>query len=433
MIRSRLHAALLVLAGGGLLVGALGSQSAAQTDGSELGLIGFNLLGDSDAVNLYGGQQASQGYPQAVSQTAHSETRVVTGPNSNALASMQWPGQFLGNLGSLIQAFGGPPESGNLNYPVRAEASSSGARRAEDNGAVAVAEDGVADAEARVENFDDGADFLSFGDARTTSHSAREGGLGVSTTTATVTDIVLGGGAITIDSVVTRASVSTDGADGVATGETTVTGVEVGGQRATVDEHGVRFAGSESPNPVDAIGQAVIDEALANFSDGFTVEMFVSKPTSRDEGSVQEYRSGSLVILMTFGDPQGDGGDGAVILGGSNAYAQATQGFPPPPLPSAPAAGLPPPVVTGGGGVGDGSTSPPTIETVAATPTTLDLAAPPAAVPTSPIGRFAGVPFVMPFLVLLASLFVGRGLHLLHASVVDPPATLACADRGVDR
>jgi hypothetical protein len=429
---SRRRALLLLAAGAALLVGTVGSHAAAQTD-AEPGLIAFNLLGDSDAISLYGGQQAAQGYPQAVSQTAHTETRVVTGPNSSALASMQWPGKFLGNLGSLIQVFGGPPEAGGLNYPVRAEASSSGPTRAEDNGAVAVAEDAVADADARIEGFDDGADFLSFGDARTTSHSSLTDGLGVTKTTATVTDIVFGGGAITIDSVVTRASVSTDGVKGVANGEAVVSGLEVAGQPATVDENGVHFAGSQNPNPVDAVGQAVIDEALANFSDGFTVDMYVSKPTTRDEGGVQEYRSGSLVILMTFGDPSGEGGDGAFIIGGSNAYAQATQGFPAPALPTPSIDPVTGPVDSGGGFTPVPTSPPsPTPGPVADETAAPEAPVPAVALPASPIARFTGVPFVMPFFVLLASVLLGRGLDNLHRSLAAAPAA-ACADRGDER
>lgn len=433
---SRGRAALLLIAGAALLVAVVGSHAAAQTPAEtndEPGLIAFNLLGDSDAINLYGGQQAAQGYPQAVSQTAHTETRVVTGPNSSALASMQWPGKFLGNLGSLIQVFGGPPEAGGLNYPVRAEASSSGPTRAEDNGAVATAEEAVADAYARVEGFDDGADFMSFGDAQTTSHSSLADGLGVTKTTATVTDIVFGAGAITIDSVVTRASVSTDGVEGVANGEATVSGLEIAGQPATVDEDGVHFAGSQNPNPVDAVGQAVIDEALANFSDGFTVEMYVSKPTTRDEGGVQEYRSGSLVILMTFGDPKGDGGDGAFVIGGSNSYAQATQGFPAAPLPTPSIDPVADPVSSGGDFAPGATAPPPSTAGPAPEEAALpDAAVPAVALPDSPIARFTGVPFVMPFFILLASVLIGRGLDLLHQSLTAAPAAV-CADRGEER
>ena len=433
---SRRRALLLLAAGATLLVGTVGSHAAAQTAAQandDPGLIAYNLLGDSDAISLYGGQQAAQGYPQAVSQTAHTETRVVTGPNSSALASMQWPGKFLGNLGSLIQVFGGPPEAGGLNYPVRAEASSSGPTRAEDNGAVAVAEAAIAEADARIEGFDDGADFMSFGDARTTSHSSLTDGLGVTKTTATVTDIVLGGGAITIDSVVTRASVSTDGVKGVANGEAVVSGLEVGGQPATVDEDGVHFAGSQNPNPVDAVGQAVIDEALANFSDGFTVDMYVSEPTTRDEGGLQEYRSGSLVILMTFGDASGDGGDGAFVVGGSNAYAQATQGFPAPALPTPTIDPVGEPGSSGGFVAPGGTTPPPsTAGPVPEETAAPDAAVPAVALPASPIARFTGVPFVMPFFVLLASVLVGRGLDNLHRSLAAAPVA-ACADRGDER
>jgi hypothetical protein len=42
------------------------------------------------------------------------------------------------------------------------------------------------------------------------------------------------------------------------------------------------------------------------------------------------------------------------------------------------------------------------------------------------VSRFRGIGFVMPFFVLLGSAAIGRGLHVLHGTLVNAPASAAC-------
>src|SRR5687768_4772833 len=149
--RTRRHGALLLALGAVLLAVPFRLQPArAQT-----GFVGYLFTADSDGIDQTGGSPGSQGYPQQANETAHTTARIDTGPNGYALASSQWPGDFVGNIGSLAQVFGAPPEAGQLNYPVRAEASSSGQQKATaDPGMSASADGPTAEAVALFEGYD---------------------------------------------------------------------------------------------------------------------------------------------------------------------------------------------------------------------------------------------------------------------------------------
>ena len=394
-------------------------------------LIGYLGLADSDGIAQTGGAPTSQGYPQAQSKTAHTFSSIDTGPNGLALASTQWPGELAGNVGSLAQVFGAPEEAGAANYPVRAEASTAGPAEASQPGMRARVEGAVAEATASSEGFDGaGSELLTFGDVQTVSRSEVVEGEVVVTSTATVTDIEIGG-VITIDSVQTTAIARSDGAEGANNGSATVSGLEVAGQPARVDEDGVHAGSSSSDNPADAVAQAVIDQVLSNFADAFVVEMYMSKPSVRDEGPIQEYRSGALIVTMQVGDPEaGEGGDGVMAIGGSNAYAQAATGTPfapptsvavPPPPDLAP-----PSEPTFAAPDLDTGSDVPLPESPTTTEAPTEVAAPPILETVPIVDRFGGLGFAMPFLVLLGGILAGRGLHRFHAAVVRPGGAGGC-------
>lgn len=429
-IGARSRAIGMIVAGAALVMGPFVVPSSAQQEE----LIGYLGVADSDAFAQTGGQQAAQGYPQAQTKTAHTFSSLDTGENGRALASSAWPGEFTGNLGSLLQVFGAPEEAGALNYPVRAEASTAGPAEANQPGMSARVDGPLAEATASSDGYDgDGSEFLTFGDVASVSRSELVDGTVVVSATAVVTDIDIGG-VITIDSVKTTAIARTDGSTGTSEGNAVVSGVEIGGQPARVDENGIRAGDGTNENPANAIAQTVIDDVLSNFADAFEVEIYVSKPLHTDAGNIQEYRSGSLIVKLSLGDPQGDGGDGVIAIGGSNAYAQATSGLPftatpLPPVTAAPFDASPAttPLGTAGGSSGGatfdaGTTAPPTsgVDTgpdEIATAPVLD------AIPI--VDRFSGLGLVMPFVVLLGGLLAGRGLQRFHAAV-NQPSVAAC-------
>ena len=423
----RARAVVLISAGAALLALPFWMRPAdAQT-----GFVGYLFTADSDGIEQTGGSPGSQGYPQQANETAHTTARIDTGPNGQALASTQWPGDFFANFGSLLQVFGAPPEAGQANYPVRAEASSSGQQEVTAEPGMSAKADGpTAEAVALFEGYD-GGESMKFGNIDSRSSTALEGELGVARASTTITDFNFGG-QITIESIQTTAGASTDGTTGKAEGSTLVKGLQIGGQPAWVDENGVHAGDQNQPNPGDAAAQLIIEQVLSNFRDGMQVDMRTTRASTRSEGPVQEYRSGALAISVTLGDPSGDGGVGTFVMGGSNAYVEATGdlssvGGGDDVLPSfeMPSIDLSPPpsdaaevpLPTGGGPT---SPAPAAAVRVPAAPETPLVSEP------ARVGRFAGVGFAMPFFILLGSILAGRGLHDLHRTLVGAPTSMPC-------
>ncbi|HEX9682469.1 MAG TPA: hypothetical protein VGA13_05270 [Acidimicrobiales bacterium] len=404
------RSAIVSIVAGALLAAAPLAAPTAGADASAF--LGFTLLGAGDAIRTQGGDPQSQGFPQYTTSTSHSDTRLGTGPAGRALASTGWPGEFGGNVGSLTQVFGAPEEAGALNYPGRAEAHTpAGPHDDELPGMRAHALGEVTEAFARQEGQGDPAVF-DFDEASSLTTSYVDGDLGITRSEALVTDIVFAGGQITIDSVSTVAEARTDGVTGTNAGSTVVSGLTVGGQAATVDEDGIHFGDQTNPSPADAVAQAIGENVLMHFG----ITMYVTEPRTRDEGGLQEYRSGSLVVDMDLG---GEGrGVGTMAFGGSDAYVQASPAITPPTLPPVTVAPTTPPTVP--------FTSPP--PTVAAavttppptrpTPTTASveqIAAPPVAAPeTELVFYWRGIGIPAWLLVLMGTLLMGRGLVHFH-------------------
>ncbi|WP_436795846.1 hypothetical protein [Actinospongicola halichondriae] len=431
-IGPRTRAAITTAVGLVLVIGPFVGPSSAQQEE----LIGYLGLGDSDAVTQTGGDPTQAGYPQAQSKTAHTYSSLDTGANGLALASSEWPGELVGNAGSLAQVFGAPEEAGVLNYPVRAEASTAGPPEASGPGMAARVDGPLAEAVATSGGFTgEGSEFLTFGEVRSVSRSELVDGVLVVTASATVTDIDIGG-VITIDSVRTTSIARTDGTTGSNEGSTAVSGLAVAGQPARVDENGIHAGDGTTENPADAIAQTVIDDVLSNFAEAFEIEVYLSKPRSTDGGTIQEYRSGALVVNLVLGDPEaGQGGDGVLAIGGSNAYAQATSGLPftATPLPPAtatpfgtPVAPDPAPFDTGAVDFSPTDFAPTPSATIA---DVADVLAPAPVLDTQLIvDRFSGVGFVMPIIVLLGALVAGRGLRRFHEAVTEPTAAACLID-----
>lgn len=415
------------VAGLTMLGGSLWMAPWAGADHSAELFVGFTALADADGYNATGGDPKAQGYPQGQGSVAHTQTRLTTGPSGYALASNAWPGQFLGNLGALAQGAAGAPEEANVaNYPVRAEAFSSGPQQQQMEGMKATAEGELAEAVASTGPTGDPG--FTVGSTETLSRSMVEAEALVSRADAHITDVNIGEGTVTIDSIVTSAEARTDGESGDNGGRAVVEGMEVAGQPVVVDENGVRAAGEQSDNPADAVTQAVVDNVLSHAQ----MDIYMAKPQSRSEGGTQEYRSGSLVVTWkaSGGDPEVD--DGAifvVVFGGSNAFAQAAPAIPfelpTPPIAAGPVTSPPAPV-GGAPVVSPGPVATQPSETPAASPGT-----PVAVLPTQPVvDRFDGIGWLLIAAALAGSVMAGRGVSRFHAALISAPAAAACTIRG---
>jgi hypothetical protein len=275
--RSRRLVRLVIVA---FLLGAVASPTAgAQTSGEEPdvsqfgGYIvssrsnGFQVTYDSPGLLPTGSPIFQLSVPEAVAT-------LNSGPVGYALASFVFPGPLVADLGSALAASG--QETGIPPYPVRAEAffpsGPTDARQGE-QGTEMVATTAFGDSRAR-SSFS-GLDFAPaafVGSARSASQSVIEGDQVVSRTRTAISDVVLFGGIINIDSVITDIVATSNGTESASAGGTEVSGVTVLGLPATIDEDGVRFdeppPEEPSDNPVGGPIDGALGGALDPVSDG---------------------------------------------------------------------------------------------------------------------------------------------------------------------
>jgi hypothetical protein len=89
--------------------------------------------------------------------------------------------------------------------------------------------------------------LMGIGFSSGTSTSGASGGTAVATGTAVDSGISILGGLITIGGVTTTATASSDGTTGTVSGSTVLTNVNIGGEAVTIDANGIHAAGSTAP------------------------------------------------------------------------------------------------------------------------------------------------------------------------------------------
>lgn len=271
------------------------------------------------AASGWGFTEQYSGYGEGY--VPRSASSLTTGPIGYGLSSVAWPGAAGGNVGTLILGLNpsAPPQSKQLDYPVRAEARTGQDPPTTTNDSypgVSMASTATADlveSAANVQSTESPAG--TFGTTRSAAKSTLSGTTALAESIGEVHDVALAGGQIKIESVVTTASAQTDGVNGQAVGGTTVTGMTIGGQPATVDENGVRIGPASGPanDVVNQIAQQTIKNA--------GIEFVVSKPTVEVQGSSAKYTAGSLRI--TWSTPNGAM---TVIFGGATAAVDGSVG-----------------------------------------------------------------------------------------------------------
>ena len=228
---------------------------------------GFQVTYDSPGLLPTGSPIFQLSVPEAVAT-------LNSGPVGYALASFVYPGPLVADLGSALAASG--QETGIPPYPVRAEAffpSGPTEARQGEQGTEMVATTAFGDSRAR-SSFS-GLDFAPaafVGSARSASQSVIEGDQVVSRTRTAISDVVLFGGIINIDSVITDIVATSNGAESASAGGTKVSGVTVLGLPATIDEDGLHFdeppAADPSDNPVGGPIDGALGGALDPVRDG---------------------------------------------------------------------------------------------------------------------------------------------------------------------
>src|SRR3954451_4644118 len=156
-------------------------------------------------------------------------------------------------------------------------------------------------------------------------------------------NVSLGGGAVTMNSIVSTAHAVTTGKTATGTASTTVNGMKVGGVPVTLDDKGVHIDGQGQPLPsLDALHSMLKQP-------GF--QLVVADPTKVIKGASAQLFSGQLIFTQDNPQYASSLNDSktVVTLGGASIRADSSLAYVynagPLPLP---AANLPPPSTSGG-------------------------------------------------------------------------------------
>jgi hypothetical protein len=181
-----------------------------------------------------------------------------------------------------------------------------------------------------------GASGELIGAATSSSTASIKTGLAVAESVSRVSDIILGAGAIRIESVVSTAKATSDGNAADAVGSTKVEGFTIAGFPVAVTTEGVSIAGqADVPNP---LGQ-VIDPVNAAL-EALGAKITLSNPIVTKQGGAADVIAGGLIISLDnsllVGDlppevkaqlPLDPQGKLTLVFGSASASADASPGF----------------------------------------------------------------------------------------------------------
>lgn len=187
-------------------------------------------------------------------------TTISTGPATFARASVADPGEILANPDALFAQSGGGYEPGTVpRYPYRASASSSvGEPTAESSPAPGLsakveAQRSGSTAKATTPSFE-GAAVATVGTMVASTDTFTDGRTVTVHARSEISDFVLLGGLLTIDSIVLELEATSDGTVTTTSGGTTITGATVAGTPVVIDQDGVRAANPAGPQSGDLDG-----------------------------------------------------------------------------------------------------------------------------------------------------------------------------------
>lgn len=263
---------------------------------------GFEMAAKGTAV-LFTFDSPSLGVPAKPTgelNFAYSESVLRSGPSAYGLGSIVWPGQVVAGLPPFIQSEIESESGGQFDfpldvpaYPVRAESfhPQGPGRASTDAGTMhmsSVAKESTAEGVAYMNRFGFPA-IGNMGNQSSMSSSGFDPDGVVAMAEAAANDIVLFGGLLKFDSVVSRLTARSDGVKGTVAGTTTVTGGEVSGTAVRIDSSGVHIA----DQGIDTVAtQQAVNQALA--SAGISIEL--SKPVDTIEGPKATRALGGLLI-----------------------------------------------------------------------------------------------------------------------------------------
>ena len=233
---------------------------------------------------------------------AYSEASLQSGPAAYGLGSILWPGQVVAALPPFLQDTIEESSGGQFDFPADVPAYPIRAESFYPQGPT----DASLDAgtmhmrSAAKERSAEGVSYLnrfllpgiaSMGNQASFSTLGFDPDGAVSMIEASANGISLLNGAITFDSVVSRATARSDGVKGTVAGTTTVVGAKVGQTPVAIDSNGVHVAGSSTPT---AAQQQALNQVLNQL--GVTMEL--SKPVDTITGPRASRALGGLVVSV---------------------------------------------------------------------------------------------------------------------------------------
>jgi hypothetical protein len=233
---------------------------------------------------------------------AYSEASLQSGPAAYGLGSILWPGQVVAGLPPFLQATIEEESGGQFDfpvdvpvYPVRAEAfyPQGPTDSSLDAGTMhmrATSKERSAEGVSYLNKFTLPG-IASMGSQASFSTLGFDPDGAVSMVEAAANGVSLLNGAITFDSVVTRATARSDGEKGTVAGTTTIVGAKVGGTPVAIDSNGVHVAGNDTPTTAQ---QQALNQVLNQL--GVTMEL--SRPVDTITGPKASRALGGLMISI---------------------------------------------------------------------------------------------------------------------------------------
>ena len=469
---------------GALAVVVVGTPAAA----ADLG--GFELAARAPAIEviLDSGLAPVPSHPLLDGWLPATMATLDTGPLGHGLASTMWPGDLAGHFGTALQQLnqlcssalpvalpvaGVPPvcepvpqavkdQAPALNDPVKAETFAPGGPADAHYPdpplpgltMTSHADGSRVDSLARLDGFF-APGVVAVGGVSSRSVTTVAADKAVSEATSELTDVVIGGGLLAVDHVLSTARESTDGAAAVGSGSTVLSGVKLAGLPVRIDDRGVHLTGSSTGalSPlVDALDALVASGGLRIVltrpevtTDGaagsFSAPTVVVRYADADNAAAQQAGAKISAALPALGQPAlaasvqsalANGTQNAltVALGGAEASVDASPGF----------------GATGGAGPGEApipvqsgssrsAAGPVSGATVAALHLSSPATGPPAAsirrsgprlAGSTPLGGFAGLGWGMVVAAVGGALAIGYGIYRLSVGAESRPATRAC-------
>jgi hypothetical protein len=238
------------------------------------------------------------GEPSAEGSLSYTSSSLETGPKTRAVASSTWPGPALGDgFKSVCEC--------EEEWFVKAEARRPGGEEEAEQqipelnaGMEAFAQEfeAIARAGSGESPQEDG---IAVGNVRSRSASRVAKGVTIATSNASVEDIALLGGVITVGSVSTTLEATSDGRKAASDGQTKVNGLTIGGQGYVIDQEGLRPVAEEKPEePVLPLPKPAEMPGAEEMRKELGIEVALAPQTQTKSGADVTRKAGGLRITI---------------------------------------------------------------------------------------------------------------------------------------